>query len=90
VGLPAIGGRVNVETVDAKNAYIDPAPLPGPLQGLSLKDGLRQSFACVVWIVAWALGFVAGQTMRGFTPPKAGPPRLRGRVRPFLAHRHVF
>jgi hypothetical protein len=69
VGLPAIGGRVNVETVDAKNAYIDPAPLPGPLQGLSLKDGLRQSFACIVWIVARALGFVAGQTMRGFTPP---------------------
>jgi hypothetical protein len=39
------------------------------LQGLSLKDGLRQSFACIVWIVARALGFVAGQTMRGFTPP---------------------
>jgi hypothetical protein len=48
------------------------------LQVLSLKDSFKPSFACLVRVLTQALGFIAGQLARGFTPPDAGPPRFAG------------
>lgn len=80
---------VDVQTVDARCAFIGTYPFERPLQVLSRQRCLQQRRPCVFRLTPRAAGFVADGYTRGFTARYSRPPRLRGHLTHGLPHRHV-